>query len=260
MLDEQKVELAAQFLLARKEYQPRYNYFILRAIPLITENQQRAIDQDLEDDRKRDLRHFNGVFTDDSYNEYNSGLDEYDLDEIAEREIKIHSNRKRRRKRVKSPKGDPQVEEDLSPIIKTVKVTKQRVIPVPKIFIALAALLLIGTAVAAFSLGFGTPLAYLIHMGEYSSFKEYLNSVKTKKLQSLNGTDNFVEGTQLKSGNIPDSEQYDVGDTSELNPNGQNDNYLDHVEDTVLDGDVYDTEPAFTEEASVENENRNGDL
>lgn len=52
-LDKQRVDLAAKYLISQKEYQnPQYNFFIRKALPIITDKQKKILEEELEEDRQ----------------------------------------------------------------------------------------------------------------------------------------------------------------------------------------------------------------
>lgn len=61
-LDKQRIDIAAKYLISRSEYQnPQYNFFIRKALPILTDKQKKIIEEELEDDKQADMSHFQGV-------------------------------------------------------------------------------------------------------------------------------------------------------------------------------------------------------
>ena len=89
-----------------------------------------------------------------------------------------------------------------------------------KLLIVLSFVLL---SVFAFAIGFGAPLAYLIHKGEYNSLNDYMNSIKKsinndelinenlnqneqQKIQLNNDNQNEIPDAQKQQNEIPNEE------------------------------------------------------
>ncbi|OHS97237.1 hypothetical protein TRFO_36555 [Tritrichomonas foetus] len=277
-IDEQRVELASRYLMGRKEYQPRFNFFILRAIPLLTERQQKTLAEELESDRQRDIRHFNGIFTDDDYySRASSRIDSSSIlaenlaseatfgENIENRDVNITSPRKRKKgKKVKKGASSSEVSQDSSDISNDESPKRRRShspkkdgSPVKnelnskntavkssssKLWIIAAIVLLVATAVAAFAVGFGTPLAYLIHKGEYQGVGDYIGELKV--VDDVNNQ-------------IPDSTPvYQPEETPLLESEILNDETAspetENAADSTQEGEPYETQSENVTEPEVE--------
>lgn len=206
-LNAQRIDIASKYLISRHEYQnPRYNFFIRKALPIITDKQNKILEEELEEDRQADLKNFQGSWTDNSipWTEPNSITEDFleQNDElIISRDISISppsspsdiqqaASRKKKNTIKQSPGNEakayntnnsPSTPDEKDNSTKKIhKLKKQDNLSNQtknntKLLIVLSFVLL---SVFAFAIGFGAPLAYLIHKGEYNSLNDYMNSIK----------------------------------------------------------------------------------
>lgn len=207
-LDARRIEIASNYLISQKEYKnPRYNFFILNAIPLQTKRKKELEELELEEDRL-------GII-----GQYQENIDEAfePNEEIINQDNSVSPKKKKKRKTsttkevkvspvkreispIKERQGEiHQVQNIQSPSIQKVhkntspstqKVTQHQT---SKLWIFALLILFAGTAFAAFAafaLGFGTPLAYLIHKGEYKNIDDFLESKKNLQANT-NSVDNL---------------------------------------------------------------------